>query len=112
MEIEAELDALDAIDDKSDEKVKTISDNVVKLTDRAIEMEKLGNEIEKFQIQVREEQKERLLKHGIAMAGIVVSTGLTVWGVLASMEFEKKGTITTILGRGFTNRLLPKVLKD
>lgn len=108
MEIEAELDKLDGIEDKTGDEFKEVSDNVVKLMDRAIEMEKLGYEIEKFQAQMREDQKDRLIKNCIAAAGIVIPVGLTVWGTLVSMKFEETGTITTAIGRGFINRLLPK----
>lgn len=108
MEIEAELDKLDGIEDKNSEEAKQISDNVVKLMDRAIEMEKLGNEIEKFQIQMREEQKDRLFKNCIAAAGIIIPVGLTIWGTIVSIKFEETGTITTAIGRGFISRLLPK----
>lgn len=108
MEIEAELDRLDRIENKSGDEFKTVSDNVAKLIDRAIEMEKLGNEVEKFQLQMREEQKDRLIKNCIAVASIIVPVGLTVWGTIVSMKFEETGTITTAIGRGFISRLLPK----
>ena len=108
MEIEAELDRLDAMENKSGDEFKMVSDNVVKLMDRAIEMEKLGNEVEKFQLQMREEQKDRLIKNCIAVAGIVIPVGLTVWGTITSLKFEENGTITTAIGRGFINKLLPK----
>ena len=108
LEIEAELDKLDGIEDKSSDEFKTVSDNVAKLMDRAIEMEKLGNDIEKFQLQMREDRKHRLVGNCIAVAGILIPAGLTVWGTLVSMKFEETGTITTAIGRGFINRLLPK----
>ena len=108
MEIEAELDRLDSIKDKNSEEFKMVSDNVAKLMDRAIEMEKLGNEVEKFQLQMREDQKDRLIKNCIAVAGIVIPAVITVWGTVKSIKFEETGTITTIIGRGFINKLLPK----
>lgn len=108
MEIEAELDRLDSIEDKKSDEFRMVSENVVKLMDRAIEMEKLGNDIEKFQLQMREEQKDRLIRHCMTAAGIVIPVGLTIWGTLVSLRFEETGTITTAIGRGFINKLLPK----
>lgn len=108
MEIEAELDRLDEIKDKNSDEFKMVSDNVAKLMDRAIEMEKLGNEIEKFQLQMREDQKDRLIKNIIAAAGVVIPAGLAIWGTFKTIEFEKTGTITTMIGRGWFNKLLPK----
>ena len=137
------------------EKHKTAVESIAKLMDRAIEMEKIGNEKEekaenqrfehdlktkqleeqiksreidtnlktkqlKSQIegqnsdtslkfkQFNDEQRDRLVRNAIAIAGIVVPSIITVWGTLKSIEFEKEGTITTIMGRGFINKLLPK----
>ena len=58
--------------------------------------------------QATEERKDRITKNCIAVAGIVVPTVVTIWGTKRSFEFEKEGTITTIMGRGFINKLLPK----
>ena len=108
IEIEEELDKLNEIKDVKSDEFRTVSDNVAKLIDRAIEMEKIGNDFEKFQIQLREEQKDRLVKNCIAAAGIIIPAGLTIWGTIKSIKFEETGTITTIIGRGFINKLLPK----
>ena len=108
MEIEDELDKLDSITDKGSDEYKATLDSVTKLMDRAIEMERLGNEVEKNQLQMREEQKDRLIRNIIAVAGIVIPSAITVWGTVKSIKFEETGTITTIIGRGFINKLLPK----
>ena len=87
--------------------------------DRAIELERLDIEShekvearhsdEDFKMkQMEEERKDRIARNCIAVAGIVVSTAVTVWGTIKSINFEKEGTITTIMGRGFINKLLPK----
>lgn len=79
---------------------KAAVDDLTKLVDRAIEMEKLANG--------GDERKDRLIKNCIAIAGIVIPSVLTIWGTLKSFEFERDGTVTTIMGRGFINKLLPK----
>ena len=58
--------------------------------------------------QMEEDRKGRILRTIIDVGGIVVPTLVVIWGTKASFEFEKEGTITTILGRGFINKLLPK----
>lgn len=94
-------------------------DTLTKLLDRAIEFEKLKIEREERikikeidndfrQKQMEEDRKDRLVKNCISVAGIVVPVVVTVWGTLKSFEFEKEGTVTTIMGRGFINKLLPK----
>lgn len=101
------------------EEYKVTVDGLTKLMDRAIDMKKFDTEYAERienqkmdnclkQKQMDEERKDRLIKNGISIAGIVIPSIITIWGTVKSMEFEKEGTITTIIGRGFINKLLPK----
>lgn len=102
-EIESELKCLKDLEAGTEEYKATV-DGVTKLMDRAIEMEKIGVEENKKS----EDRKYRWIDYGIAIAGMMIPPILTVWGTKKSFEFEKEGTITTIMGRGFINKLLPK----
>lgn len=117
-EIAANLKLMENMSRDSDE-YKQVAKNTNDLMDRAINLEKIHAEAEekeknreldrelKLQ-QFNEERKGRIWRDGIAIAGIVLPTWLAVWGTKKSFEFEKEGTITTIMGRGFLNKLLPK----
>lgn len=106
-EIETEFEALSDMDAGSEEYKATV-DGLTKLVDRAIEIDKLNIEHEEKMKTADEEKKERLIKNCIAVAGIIIPSVLTIWGTVKSFEFEKEGTITTIMGRGFINKLLPR----
>ena len=113
-EIEDELQALSVIEVGTDE-YKSSVDGVTKLLDRAIEIEKHEAEMKEREaeriaknIQVAEEQKDRVVKNYISAGGVVLPLLVTIWGTLKSFKFEKDGTVTTIMGRGFINKLLPK----
>lgn len=113
-EIEDELQALNEIEVGTDE-YKSSVDGVTKLLDRAIEIEKHEDEMKEREaeriaknIQVAEEQKDRVVKNCISAGGVVLPLLVTIWGTLKSFKFEQDGTITTIMGRGFINKLLPK----
>lgn len=58
--------------------------------------------------QMEDSKKDRRIQNGIAIAGIAVPTFVTIWGTIKSIKFEQTGSITTIMGRGFINKLLPK----
>ncbi|MBO5906197.1 MAG: hypothetical protein J6Q84_07255 [Kiritimatiellae bacterium] len=58
--------------------------------------------------QAESEDKDRLIRNIIAVTGIVVPSLITIWGTLKSLKFEETGSVTTIMGRGFINKLLPK----
>lgn len=117
-EIQAEFEELKAMEVGS-EKHKYTVDSVAKLYDRAIEMRKFDVETQAKekereielnlkQEQMKEERNDRRWKNALTAAGIAIPTAVTIWGTIKSMEFEKEGTITTIMGRGFIQKLLPK----
>ena len=97
------------------ETYKTTVDGLTKLVDRAIELEKIDVEqneaYENRQIElskIEDDRKDRWIRNILTGAGIVIPTAVTVWGTIKSINFEKEGTITTIMGRGFIQKLLPK----
>lgn len=117
-EIQVEFEKLSKLEVGS-ESYKAAVDGLTKLVDRAVEIDKTEMEnatkIEAQNIendlkalQIKEDNRDRWVRNGIAIAGIIVPSVLTVWGTLKSFKFEETGTVTTILGRGFINKLLPK----
>lgn len=117
-EIETEFEKLRSIEPGS-EQYKTTVDGLTKLMDRAIEMEKVDNDCkDKTEIresdrfvkmqQLEDDKKDRLVKNIIGAAGVVLPLLVTIWGTKVSLKFEEEGTFTTIMGRGFIQKLLPK----
>lgn len=117
-EIQVEFEKLSKLEVGS-ESYKATVDGLAKLVDRAVEIDKTEMEnatkIEAQNIendlkalQIKEDNLDRWVRNGIAIAGIVIPSVITVWGTLKSFKFEETGTVTTILGRGFINKLLPK----
>ena len=89
------------------------------LMDRAIEMEKADydykekiearNSAQMIELQkLEEDKKDRLIKNIISGAGIALPLIVTIWGTKVSLKFEETGSFTTIMGRGFIQKLLPK----
>lgn len=87
----------------SEEYEATVNE-LTKLIDRAIEIDKINIEYER----VNDEKKDRWIKHGLTAAGIILPLGVTVWGTFVTINFEKEGVVSTLMGRGFFNRLIPK----
>ena len=117
-EIQDGFDALSKME-RGTEIHKTTVDEVAKLFDKAIEIEKIeieakdkakSREIEASlkQAQIEEDRKDRRVKNGIAIGGIVLPLAVTIWGTFKTLKFEEEGTVTTIMGRGFINKLIPK----
>lgn len=135
-EISAEFNTLTNMELGS-EPYKTAVDQLTKLMDRSISLEKLDNESDDkvkdresdmnykteqlandkeyrdSDIALRKEQmdndkRDRLIVNIITAAGIIIPSFITVWGTYKTLKFEEQGTVTTIMGRGFINKLLPK----
>ena len=117
-EIQDGFDALSKME-RGTEIHKTTVDEVAKLFDKAIEIEKIeieakdkakSREIEASlkRAQMEEDRKDRRVKNGIAVGGIVLPLAVTIWGTFKTLKFEEEGTVTTIMGRGFINKLIPK----
>ena len=117
-EIQDGFDALSKME-RGTEIHKTTVDEVAKLFDKAIEIEKIeieakdkakSREIEASlkRAQMEEDRKDRRFKNGIAIGGIVLPLAVTIWGTFKTLKFEEEGTVTTIMGRGFINKLIPK----
>lgn len=105
--------------DFGSEQYKIGVEGVTKLLDRSIEFDKFENEVGKEsknreydnklkEQQISDDKKYRWVQSGITVAGIVLPLIVTVWGTRTSLKFEEEGTVTTIMGRGFINKLLPK----
>lgn len=134
-EISNELSYLGDLE-RGSETYKVAVDGITKLMDKRIEMEKLerdtqakdkdreieskkadgdltdkakSREIEEKKLgQITNEKNDQLFKNGIAIAGIIIPSMITIWGTFKTLKFEETGTVTTIMGRGFVNKLIPK----
>ena len=101
------------------EEHRAVLDEIAKLTDRAIEMKRVDNDCkeraatrESEQVlkeqQLIEDRKDRIVRNVISAGGVVLPLLVTIWGTKVSLKFEETGSFTTIMGRGFINKLLPK----
>lgn len=117
-EIQDELENLKKMDLGTDTYKVTV-DGITKMVDRVVEMEKHYNEQEErrkkqeadeaFKAEeLKNERRDKKVKNVIAIIGVVIPAGVTVWGTCKMLKFEEEGTVTTIIGRGFINKLLPK----
>ena len=117
-EIVSEIENLNKVPLGSEEH-KIAADALAKLLDKSIEMDKLDLEYQDKadsreaannlkRIEIEEEKKDRRVKNVLTGVSVVGGFAVTIWGAIKSIEFEKTGTITTIMGRGFIQKLLPK----
>lgn len=104
-EIRSEFDTLRAMELGS-ESYKVAVDGVTKLADRAIaienfkaEREDKAKELERLNKQAADEKLDRRVNIGVTLLGLLLTTGVTIWGTKACFKFEETGTITSTAGR-------------
>ena len=91
------------------EDYKEMEECLTKLADRAIAMEKAQNEADKKAAERKDEQKDRIVQYCIRGLEIAVPTALAIWGTSTTLKYDKEGVLpTTLMGRGFINKLIPK----
>ena len=117
-EIRSEIEEISKIEVGS-EKHKASVDALAKLLDKSIELERLDVEAqEKYESriaenelkmkQLQDEKRDRIVKNVLTGVSVVGGFGVTIWGTLKSLKFEENGVVTSIVGRGFIQKLLPK----
>lgn len=115
-EIAREFEKLKEKEVGSEEHLK-ISDNISKLTDRLVEMDKVSKEsYDKIESRMMDnalrtsQMKNERIIHWVKIGGEVVIVTMSlagaIWGTVVSINFEKEGTMTTQAGRGWLNRIL------
>lgn len=102
------IDHEEQVKKREEAKAQLAFENDLKKQQLELETEKANLEIDLKRKQIEEDRKDRFIRNCISIAGIIIPTLVTIWGTKKSFEFEKEGTITTIMGRGFINKLLPK----
>ena len=105
------LDKMEAGSDKYVNTAKALNE----MSDRIIAIDKQKAEEENQKIdeklrlkQMKQEQIDRYVKHGLTAVSVLGGLALTVWGAKASWRFEETGTVTSTAGRKFINNLFFK----
>ena len=120
-EISSELERLSSMEIGTDQ-YKNAVESISKLIDKQNEIDKVDLErakqelseyveTKKFEKQKELDEfnkKDQLIKNVISIGAIIIPVFVTVWGTYKTLKFEETGTVTTIMGRGFINKLIPK----
>lgn len=92
--------------DLMSENYRQATDGMTRLADRIIEIEKIEAEQALKEKQAKDEKRDRIIRNVIEGTKVVGGFGLAAWAFVASMNFEKEGTLTTQGGRNAINQLL------
>lgn len=82
-----------------------------KIRKELIELRKI--EQEKFIkiSQIESEDKREKIRNGITIGTFVVSMSVSVYAIARTFKFDQVATVTSTLGRGILNGVVPKILR-
>lgn len=111
-EIKSELNELGKLEVGTEE-YKIAVEGITKLMDRAIEINKINTDVQyKMEIengfkekQMELDEKDRKVRNILTALGIILPTGVSIWGTLKTLKFEEVGTITTVAGKEHVRKL-------
>jgi len=114
----SKLDGL-SLDDKKAEVLVKERDNI---RNELIEYDKSVKELElKKQLsendvklkskQLTTEQKNELMHNGIAIGTFLISTTVSIFTIVKTFRFDEESSVTSTMGRGVLNGVVPKLFK-
>lgn len=111
-EIKSELNELGKLEVGTEE-YKIAVEGITKLMDRAIEINTINTDAQyKMEIengfkekQMELDEKDRKVRNILTALGIILPTGVSIWGTLKTLKFEEVGTITTVAGKEHVRKL-------
>lgn len=117
-EIQAEIEEISKMEIGS-EKHKMASEALSKLVDKYNDMDKLeleyqdkydGREAELSfkEKQLEYEQKDARIKNYLTATSICGGFLITIWGVCKSLKFEETGVFSSLISRGWVQKIIPK----
>jgi hypothetical protein len=99
---------LDKLDDDSidaDER-EQLTEEVSQLIDRKKELDRLEHEKTETTRKSRNEKVQFWIKLAVDILAIALPLGVTIWGTIVTVNFEKEGTFTTSAGRKHSGKAL------
>lgn len=84
-------------------------ENLAKLMNTKIEMDRAENEKLVKKQQLKDEMQGRWIVAGMGLAGTLITLGFSYRALDKTIEFEKTGAFTTIFSRGLAQGFIPKI---
>ena len=76
-----------------------------------VKLEQIENEKSVKLSQIKAENKRELIRTAVTVVTFGVSIAHSVWGIKKTFSFDQESTVTSTLGRGLLQGVIPKVLK-
>lgn len=82
-----------------------------KIRNELIKLEQSNIDLESKKNQIDVETKRDMIRNLISIGTFVVSTSLSIYAISKTFRFDQDSTVTSTLGRGILNSVIPKMSK-
>lgn len=82
-----------------------------KIRKELIELKKIEEEKCIKISQIKSEDRREKIRNGITIGTFVISTGVSIYAIARTFKFDQVATVTSTLGRGILNSVIPKIKK-
>lgn len=69
------------------------------------------NDVKLKSKQLTTEQKNELMRNGIAIGTFLISTTVSIFTIVKTFRFDEESSVTSTMGRGVLNGVVPKLFK-
>lgn len=76
-----------------------------------IKLDQVEMETNVKKCQIDAENKREKIRNRITIGTFVVTTGISVYTIIRTFKFDEDSTVTSTLGRGILNGVIPKMFK-
>lgn len=73
-----------------------------------IKLDSTKADIEMRKVELAEEGRRDKIRNGITIGTFIISTCVSVYAIVRTFRFDENGTVTSTLGRGILNGVIPK----
>lgn len=82
-----------------------------KIRQEIIKVEQIKLESENQKLQISSDSRKDTFRNVISIATFGITTALSAWTICKTFKFDETGTVTSTLGKGMLNGVIPKLLK-
>ena len=93
------------------EKYRIAVEDCDKIRNELIKMEQMKNEKNDRNKILKSDFMKEIFKNGLSIITFGVSTGVSIYTIYRTFDFDKVSTVTSTLGRGTLNGAIPKLPK-
>ena len=82
-----------------------------KLRNELIKLEQISQDNSVKLLQIESENRRENIRNGITIGTFTITTMISLYGLWKTFKFDEVATVTSTLGRGILNGVVPKLFK-